>query len=120
MSLKDAARECGMSLKQVRPGSCLSGAGDALLLSPTTSLLPGSHHSRTSRTPRQFKQQCRKLNIARWPHRKLRSIQHLIAVTEVAAGRNVTAAVRAQLQGWVDELRAIQVRCRDRARSLEC
>ena len=40
MSLKDAARKCGMGLTQVRPGSCLSGAGDALRVSTTTFASP--------------------------------------------------------------------------------
>ena len=60
----------------------------------------------------QFKLQCRKLGIARWPYRKLMSCRSLAASCEHAARKTANSEVSAKLKGMASELRAAEVRAR--------
>ena len=69
--------------------------------------------------PCQFKMQCRKLGIMRWPHRKLQSVQHLIdGSIALAAKTTLSDVFRARLEAWIIELKGVQVRYLHRALSL--
>ena len=104
MSLQDAARACGMCNTQVRPLSSRWRAG-------TAPAFLRAQVSRISLASCQFKLQCRKLRISKWPSRQLRSIQHLIEETTTASGRlDLSARNRTELEGWVGELKTLQVR----------
>ena len=65
----------------------------------------------TSRLSAQFKKQCRKLGIARWPHRKIKIVDDLIRLCETkAAALAPNDESRASLRGWAVQLQAVKAR----------
>ncbi len=75
---------------------------------PRAPAAPRGAHSR-ARAP-QFKLQCRKLGIARWPHRKLKSLSGLISSCKAASGRMRSEKLKEALTEWTTQLEAVKAR----------
>lgn len=100
LALRAAAARCNMGTTQVRVRHA----------TPTTCRAPA--HARP--TPPQFKLQCRKLGIARWPHRKLKSLNGLITSCKAASGRMRSEKLKDALTEWTAQLEAVKARARAR------
>jgi hypothetical protein len=71
---------------------------------------PARARALTRRAAPQFKLQCRKLGIARWPHRKLKSLNGLITSCKAASNRMRSEKLKDALTEWTAQLEAVKVR----------
>jgi len=60
----------------------------------------------------QFKAQCRRLGVMRWPHRKLKSLSSLVDACRKAQGCKHNAKFQQRLDSWVELLLKYQARRR--------
>ncbi len=100
LALRAAAARCNMGTTQV------------CVLRARARALPAWCAARmlTRRAAPQFKLQCRKLGIARWPHRKLKSLNGLITSCKAASNRMRSEKLKDALTEWTAQLEAVKVR----------
>jgi hypothetical protein len=105
LALRAAAARCNMGTTQVCVCACEPWCHARLRAARTR-----ARADVPRRAASQFKLQCRKLGIARWPHRKLKSLNGLITSCKAASNRMRSEKLKDALTEWTAQLEAVKVR----------